>query len=190
MTDDTRTRLIWGLQEADGEGDENANDDDSNDTPEAKDEDKGEGTSQVSDDLQAQVATLTAELEKLTPLKKEVGGYRKRAKAAEQERDEAISKYEAMRSKVVNANLNAAAKGKLVDPSIAGELLDIDALELDADSDAEAFEAAIDKLVEDKPYLKAKGDDTPGLDEGHQGDAPEDKPTNNDWLRNAAANAE
>ena len=75
-----------------------------------------------------------------------------RKEAGEAAGKEATAKANA---RIVRAEVKAAAGGKLADPNDAVRLLDLDEFGVDDDGevDAKAIEAAIAKLVKDKPYL-------------------------------------
>lgn len=63
------------------------------------------------------------------------------------------------RSRLVRSEVRAAAAGKLADPEDAVRFLALDELELDPDGnvDGSTIAAAVDKLLETKPYLAANG---------------------------------
>lgn len=89
-----------------------------------------------------------------------------RLKSGEQE-DETAKKIREAESaalqkanaRILNAELRAAATGKLADPADALKFLDTSAFEVDADGnvDADAIAEAIADLTEKKPYLAAQG---------------------------------
>lgn len=134
----------------------------------------------------ASTEELIKELETLRSLKKEVGNYRHRMKAAEKaaedaskERDEALSLVEDMKEKVYEAKLLGAAAGKLADPYDALRFVEREGL--DWNSEPAQFAEAIDALIRTKPYLASP---TPDPDLGPRGDdavSPKDDPNN--WLR-------
>lgn len=72
---------------------------------------------------------------------------------AEQEKVTTLSQ------RVLRAEMRAAAAGKLSDPSDALRFIDLDEFEIsdDGEVDGSALESAIAKLLEEKPYLAAKG---------------------------------
>lgn len=87
-------------------------------------------------------------------MEKAVDAARKEAdKAARSDRDD----Y--WRTRIVRSEVRALAGGKLNDPADAVNLLDLSSFELDDDGrlDEKKVAAAIDKLLEDKPYLAANG---------------------------------
>ena len=71
-------------------------------------------------------------------------------------RDEALS---AANRRILSAELRAAAKGKLADPSDAGLYIDLDSFEVsdDGEVDTDALSSAIDELLSRKPHLAATG---------------------------------
>lgn len=68
----------------------------------------------------------------------------------------ALAKYN---SRIVRAEVKAAAAGKLADPADAYKFLDLDQFEVDADGNLDADEVAdaIADLIKSKPYLAAQG---------------------------------
>ncbi len=65
-------------------------------------------------------------------------------------------------AQLVRAEVRAAAAGKLRDPSDALALVDLSALAgSNGAVDAAAVTAALDKLIEDKPYLAADSAEAP-----------------------------
>lgn len=60
-------------------------------------------------------------------------------------------------TRILKAEVRAAAAGKLADPADALKLLDLDQFEVDADGEVDADEitSAIDDLIKSKPYLAA-----------------------------------
>lgn len=80
--------------------------------------------------------------------------------------------------RLISAEVRAAAAKKgLADPADAVNLLDLDSFDVDDDGevDASAIEAALDELVERKPYLKSESatPPPPGIDQGSRGGPPE-----------------
>lgn len=126
-----------------------------------------------------------------------------RAKAAEKlvkeansERDKAIAeaKAEARREvleeangRLLRAEVKAAATGKFANPELAVKLLDLSEFKVadDGTVDTKAITAAIDKLLESDPYLKASTI-TGSADGGRQGDPAPSKLDMNTLLRAAA----
>lgn len=80
----------------------------------------------------------------------------KAAQEAQRVRDEALA---AANQRILKAEVRAAATGKLADPADALQFLDLSKLEVSADGevDSAAVAAAIDDLVQSKPYLAAQG---------------------------------
>lgn len=68
-------------------------------------------------------------------------------------------KVTTLSQRVLRAEVRAAAAGKLSDPSDALRFIDLEEFEVsdNGDVDGDALEGAIAKLLEDKPYLAAKG---------------------------------
>lgn len=75
---------------------------------------------------------------------------------AQRVKDEALA---AANLKITKANLRAAAAGKLADPMDALTFIDPSQFEVDDDgnTDEAALSAAIDDLIQNKPYLAAQG---------------------------------
>jgi len=74
-------------------------------------------------------------------------------------KDEAIA---AANQRILNAEVRAAAKGRLANEADALAFLDLSEFEVSDDGqvDAQAIEAAIGALLEDRPYLAAQGGTT------------------------------
>lgn len=121
-------------------------------------------------DGHARAKELEAELAKLQGREAEWQA----AQEAQKVKDEALS---AANTRILKAEIRAAAAGKLADPSDALRLLDLSEFEVgsDGDIDSDAVAAAIDNLIKTKPYLgvtqgdekKFKGD----ADAGNRGTA-------------------
>lgn len=75
---------------------------------------------------------------------------------AQRVKDEALA---AANTKIAKANLRAAAAGKLADPADALTFIDVSSFEVDDDGNTNeaALTAAINDLIESKPYLAAQG---------------------------------
>jgi hypothetical protein len=71
-------------------------------------------------------------------------------------RNEALS---AANTRILKAEVKAAAAGKLADPTDALTLLDLSKFDVDSDGsvDADEIAEAIDSLLQSKPYLSAQG---------------------------------
>ena len=74
----------------------------------------------------------------------------------QQVKDDALA---AANLRIKKAELRAAAKGKLSDPSDALTFIDLDDVEVDDEGnvDTSALDAAVDELLSKKPYLAAQG---------------------------------
>lgn len=117
-----------------------------------------------------------------------------RAATTDQEKAIAEAKAEARRevldeanARLIRAEVVAAAAGKLANPQLAVKLLDLTAFKVDKDGevDVKDIEKALDKLLTDEPYLKAKR--SPGnADGGQQGEPVNTKPSMDQLLRIAA----
>lgn len=121
----------------------------------------------------AEKASRKAEAE-LADLRKQSMSEQERAvvEAREQARTEALA--EANR-RIINAEVKAAAAGKLANPKLGTRLLDLDQFKVDDEGnvDVEAISAAIDGLLEAEPYLAAGATPrTPGSADGGPRGAP------------------
>lgn len=109
-------------------------------------------------------------------------------KAIEQARREArLEANGAFNKRLVQADVRAAATGKLTDPEDAIRFLDLDAFGVndDGDTDKKAITAAVAQLVKDKPYLAAGATRPTGdADQGARG-AGAGSSSMNDLIRNA-----
>lgn len=87
--------------------------------------------------------------------------------------------------RLLHAEIRAQASAKLADPADAIRLLDLDTFAVDDDGnvDHEAIDAALDQLVEAKPYL-AKTKSPPKVPQGARGGpVPTPARSGDDWLR-------
>lgn len=94
-----------------------------------------------------------------------------KAEAAEAAGKEAAAKAN---TRILKAEIRAAAAGKLADPTDALRLLDLDEFEVDDEGevDAKAIANALDDLVKSKPYLAAKSGRPAGnADQGPRSDS-------------------
>ncbi len=144
------------------------------------------------DDLKTKAAKL-ADLENQSKSDQE-----KAVEKARKEADDAARKDEGGKwsQRIVRAEVKALAGGKLADPADAVAMLDLSEFKLDdtGNVDPKAVEAAIDKLLEAKPYLAAGGTvrrpapqgSGPDLRQGARGGGAAGGQTGNDWLRNFA----
>lgn len=92
-------------------------------------------------------------------LKAQIDGTQAQHKAqqeAQKVKDEALS---AANTRILKAEVRAAAASKLADPADALLYIDLSTLEVsdDGEVDADAIKAAVDDLVTKKPYLAAQG---------------------------------
>lgn len=96
---------------------------------------------------------LEAELAKLQGKEAEYTAAQEAAKV----KSEALA---AANDRILRAEVRAAAAGKLTDPSDALRLLDLSSFEVgdDGEVDGAALAAAIDNLLQTKPYLAAQGE--------------------------------
>ncbi|WUI02102.1 hypothetical protein OHR68_09930 [Spirillospora sp. NBC_00431] len=96
-----------------------------------------------------QLREARAELERLR------NGDDKAAQAAAEAEKAAITKAN---TKILRAEVKAAAAGKLANPALAVKLLDLNRFEVDDNGDVDAAELAdaIDELLRDEPYLAAE----------------------------------
>jgi hypothetical protein len=105
------------------------------------------------------------------------------AAARQEASTETASKYS---SRIISAEIRAAAGGKLADPSDAVRLLDMSTFSLDDNDevDSAAVVKAIDELLKSKPYLGVKDDRRfqGGADQGARGGQ---KQTIDDQIREA-----
>jgi hypothetical protein len=105
------------------------------------------------------------------------------ATARDEARTETAGKYQ---SRIISAEIRAAAGGKLADPSDAVRLLDMSTFSLDDNDevDSAAVVKAIDELLKSKPYLGVKDDRRfqGGADQGARGGQ---KQTIDDQIREA-----
>jgi membrane protein involved in colicin uptake len=98
-----------------------------------------------------EAAEVRAELDRM---KAAAEGREAEWKADQDARKAADARYT---ERIVNAEVKAAATGKLSDPADALKFLDLSQFEIDdnGDIDGSAIESAIAALVESKPYLSA-----------------------------------
>lgn len=141
-------------------------------------EDRAKADKKRADDLQA-------ELDKVK--EKTQSEQEKAIDAAKAEgRTEALT---VANKRVVKAAVKVAAAGKLADPSDAASLLDLEQFEVNADGDVDQkkVDAAIDRLLEEKPHLAAKGARPSGDGGGGpRGDPAGGKESMNDLIRRKA----
>lgn len=94
----------------------------------------------------------------------------------------------AFNRRLVQAEVRAAAAGKLADPEDAIRFLDLEefAVDSEGDVDKKAVAAAVARLVKEKPYLTAGATRPTG--DADQGTRRPAAGSSNDWLRSAIAN--
>jgi hypothetical protein len=167
------------------------NDDQQNDQQQQNDDQQNDDQQQQGDDERAidEIRSDPAAAHRrMLGLQSEAGDYRRRLRDVERERDElkraglddqerAVAEAEARGRqaaeeaygrRTLEAEIRAAAAGKLQDPGDAIRYLDVAALlELDDERDREReLGKAIDKLVDDKPYLAVTNGDGPAPTRG------------------------
>lgn len=167
-------RMIWGdlTMEADGDSGTGDQDTDGGDADEDQDTDDGSGDADGdeqdedgSDSPEAQLAKVKEALRKERKLRKDAEKAAKR-KNPDTEGDQpdddklAEARREAEQranQKIIKAELKAAAKGLLADPTDVYRYLDLDDFDVDEDGnvDSDEMEEAIEDLLKEKPYLAA-----------------------------------
>lgn len=169
-------RKIWGdlTMEAGDDSGDGDRDDDGGDTDgdQGNQDDNGDGDGtdddgqddDGSDSLEAQLERLKGVVSKERKLRKEAEKAAKR-KNPDTEGDQPDDKIaEARREaeqranqKIIKAELKAAAKGQLADPTDVYRYLDLDDFDVDEDGnvDSAEMEEAIEDLLKEKPYLAA-----------------------------------
>lgn len=159
MSDDTSANVSAEVDPAESEQPEASAQDDGADA-------LGDAGKQALDRMKAQrneaKAAARAEKQAREALQAELE--RLRAGAQEDETDRRIREAETAalqkaNQRIINAELRAAAAGKLADPADALRFIDVSAFEVDAEGnvDAEAIAEAIADLTQKKPYLSAQG---------------------------------
>lgn len=121
---------------------------------------KYEAQRKVNQDLEKKVkgeaGTLREENEKL---KAQIEGREKEFQAEQERRKVEADALQKANERILQAEIRAAAAGKLNDPSDALRYLDLSSFEVGDDGavDTEAVSKAIADLTETKPYLAAQG---------------------------------
>jgi len=89
----------------------------------------------------------------------------------------------ASNGRVLRSELIAKAAARLVDPTIAPQLIDLDQFTVGDDGTVNDKElsSAIDELLREKPYLAATAGRAPDLKQGRRGDGSTEDA--NEWLR-------
>lgn len=137
------------------------NDDESPEVEEVNWQERFEHLQKVNRDLEKKVKGEAGTLrDQVAELQAKIEGKEKEY-AAEQERrkveKDALSKAN---QRILKAEIRAAAKGVLADPTDALTFIDLSSFEVgdDGDVDAQAITDAIDNLIKSKPYLAAQGE--------------------------------
>lgn len=137
------------------------NDDESPEVEEVNWQERFEHLQKVNRDLEKKVKGEAGTLrDQVAELQAKIEGKEKEY-AAEQERrkveKDALSKAN---QRILKAEIRAAAKGVLADPTDALTFIDLSSFEVgdDGEVDAQAITDAIDNLIKSKPYLAAQGE--------------------------------
>lgn len=152
-------------QDDDGTGEDDDQDDDSG----ADEGEGGDGDDDQDDDADPEGADQLGDPGKkaLARMKEKLKAERSRRREAEQRAnkdngEDAVAKATAAataaaNTRILKAEIRAAAAKKLADPRDALRFLDLDQFEVDADGDVDAEEIAdaIEELIKNKPYLAA-----------------------------------
>ena len=122
--------------------------------------DKFLGQKKVNTDLEAKLKAAYEKADRVDDLEKQVADWEQRGK----EFDSAQATIAGLQKQVLQANVTAAATGKLINPSDALKLIDFSDLTADDQGgyDQQAIGEKIDALVTAHPYL-AQGGNKAGL---------------------------
>lgn len=122
--------------------------------------DKFLGQKKVNGDLEAKLKAAYEKADRVDDLEKQVADWEKRGK----EFDSAQAAIAGLQKQVLQANVTAAATGKLINPGDALKLIDFSGLTADDQGgyDQNAISKKIDALVAAHPYL-AQGGNKAGL---------------------------
>lgn len=122
--------------------------------------DKFLGQKKVNTDLEAKLKAAYEKVDRVDDLEKKVADWEKRGT----EFDSAQATIAGLQKQVLQANVTAAATGKLINPSDALKLIDFSDLTADDQGgyDQQAIGEKIDALVAAHPYL-AQGGNNAGL---------------------------
>lgn len=122
--------------------------------------DKFLGQKKVNTDLEAKLKAAREKADRVDDLEKQVADWEQRGK----EFDSAQATIAGLQKRVLQANVTAAATGKLINPSDALKLIDFSDLTADDQGgyDQQAIGEKIDALVTAHPYL-AQGGNNAGL---------------------------
>lgn len=122
--------------------------------------DKFLGQKKVNGDLEAKLKAAYEKADRVDDLEKQVADWEKRGK----EFDSAQATIAGLQKQVLQANITAAATGRLINPGDALKLIDFSDLTADDQGgyDQQAISDKIDALVSAHPYL-AQGGNKAGL---------------------------
>lgn len=122
--------------------------------------DKFLGQKKVNSDLEAKLKAAYEKADRVDDLEKQVAEWQKRG----EEFDAAQATIAGLQKRVLQANVTAAATGRLIDPGDALKLIDFSDLTADDQGgyDQQAISDKIDALVSAHPYL-AQGGNKAGL---------------------------
>ena len=122
--------------------------------------DKFLGQKKVNGDLEAKLKAAYEKADRVDDLEKQVAEWQKRC----EEFDAAQATIAGLQKRVLQANVTAAATGRLIDPGDALKLIDFSDLTADDQGgyDQQAISDKIDALVSAHPYL-AQGGNKAGL---------------------------
>lgn len=122
--------------------------------------DKFLGQKKVNGDLEAKLKAAYEKADRVDDLEKQVAEWQKRG----EEFDAAQATIAELQKRVLQANVTAAATGRLIDPGDALKLIDFSDLTADDQGgyDQQAISDKIDALVSAHPYL-AQGGNKAGL---------------------------
>lgn len=113
-----------------------------------------------------------AELEEANSTEQEKAVKAAAAAAAKAAREEVAGEY---RARILHSEVLAAAAGKLTNPADAVAMLDLDTFDVDDAALRDSLSAAIDKLLDEKPYLAGKAKPGGSADGGAKPPAPVDE---------------
>lgn len=120
--------------------------------------DKFLGQKKVNGDLEAKLKAAYEKADRVDDLEKQVADWEKRGK----EFDAAQATIAGLQKQVLQANVTAAATGRLINPGDALKLIDFSDLDDQGGYDQNAISKKIDALVAAHPYL-AQGGNKAGL---------------------------
>ncbi|WP_037819089.1 hypothetical protein [Streptomyces sp. NRRL S-146] len=172
--EDDELHPIWPIlgaaddEDEENQDDEGTGDDDQDDDSGAGDDEGGDGDDE-DDDADPEGADQLGDPGKkaLARMKEKLKAERTRRRQAEERAnqgasDDAVAKATAAatataNTRIIKAEIRAAAAKKLADPRDALRFLDLEQFEVDADGEVDADEIAdaIEELIKNKPYLAA-----------------------------------